>query len=64
MYNDNQERHNEELYVICEFFHNIYIRCKRLEWIGHVRRIIGDVLRNILIGKVNKNRLFEKLKTK
>jgi len=32
--------------------------------VGHVRRINGDILRNILIGKVNKNRLLEKLKTK
>jgi len=59
-----KERHNEELYGICEFFHNTYIRCKRLEWLGYVRRINGDVLRNILIGKVNKNQLFRKLKTK
>lgn len=41
-----------------------YIKCKRLELVGHVRRINGDILRNILIGKVNKNRLLEKLKTK
>jgi len=31
-----------------------YIRCKRLEWLGHVWRADGDVLKKVLIGKINK----------
>jgi len=32
-----------------------YIRCKCLEWLGHVWRADGDVLKNVLTGKINKN---------
>lgn len=34
--------------------YTLYIRCKRLEWLGHVWRADGDVLKNVLIGKINK----------
>jgi len=31
-----------------------YIRCKRIEWLGHVWRADGDVLKNVRrIGKTN-----------
>jgi len=38
--------------------HNIltyYMRCKRLEWLGHVWRADEDVLKNIRIEKLIKN---------
>jgi len=52
-----EKRHNEELYDLYEK-PNIFtfIRCKRLEWLGHVWRADGDVLKNVLIRKINKKR--------
>jgi len=33
-----------------------YVRCKRLEWLGHVWRAEGDLLKNVLLEKINKKR--------
>ncbi|KAL4103343.1 hypothetical protein QTP88_018720 [Uroleucon formosanum] len=61
VYNDNlgiyEKRHNEELYNLYEKPNILtYIRCKRLEWLGHVWRADGDLLKNVLIRKINKKR--------
>jgi len=59
VYNDNlgiyEKRHNEELYGLYGKPNILtYIRCKHLEWLGHVWRADGDVLKNFLIRKMNK----------
>jgi len=69
VYNDNlriyEKRHNEELYNLYEKPNILtYIRCKRLEWLGPVRRADGDVLKNVLIRKINKKRLLGRPRTR
>jgi hypothetical protein len=50
-----KKRHNEELYNLYGKPNILtYIRCKRLEWLGHVWRADGDLLKNVLIRKINK----------
>ncbi|KAF0721180.1 putative transposon-derived protein F52C9.6 [Aphis craccivora] len=61
VYNDNlgiyEKRHNEELYDLYGKPNILtYIRCKRLEWLGHVWRADGDLLKNVLIRKIDKKR--------
>jgi hypothetical protein len=61
VYNDNlgiyEKRHNEEMYDLYEKLNVLtYIRCKCLEWLGHVCRADGDVLKNVLIRKIDKKR--------
>uniref|UniRef100_A0A2S2PQV7 Uncharacterized transposon-derived protein F52C9.6 n=1 Tax=Schizaphis graminum TaxID=13262 RepID=A0A2S2PQV7_SCHGA len=60
VYYDNlgiyEKRHNEELYNLYEKPNILTcIRCKRLEWL-HVWRADRDLLKNVLIRKINKKR--------
>ncbi|KAL4113103.1 hypothetical protein QTP88_016788 [Uroleucon formosanum] len=69
VYNDNlginEKRHNEELYGLYEKPNILtFMRCKRLEWLRHVWRVDGDVLKNVLIRKINKKRPLGRPRTK
>jgi len=59
--NDNlriyEKRRNEGLYDLYGKQNILtYIRCKRLEWLGHVWKADGDILKNVLILKIKKKR--------
>jgi len=34
-----------------------YIRRKRQEWFGHVWRVDGQLIKNVIVDKINKTRL-------
>jgi len=40
-----------------------YIKGKRLEWFGHVRRADGQIMKEVLVNKINKKHPLRRLRT-